>query len=479
MITNYRDLLQPVDLFALLSKLSEENQLATYVVGGFVRDILSNKNCKDIDIVCIGDGMILAEAFASHIPQAHVTTFKNFGTAMVMWENFQVEFVNARKESYAKSSRNPIVVPGSLEDDIMRRDFTVNTLAISLNKNSFGELIDMCGGMEDLKKKCIRTPLEPNRTLSDDPLRILRGIRFAVQLGYSIAPLTLQSMKEQAKRIHIVSKERICTEFNKILLSPAPVLGLRLLDNIGLLQLILPELEQLKGIEKINGMSHKDNFIHTLQVVENLVNTLEKDHPQRLWLIWAAILHDIAKPMTKQFDEKIGFSFHGHEKLGAKMVPGIFKRFGLPMRNEMRYVQKLVRLHLRHIPLMEEEVTDAAIRRFLYDVGDILQDLILLCRADITSGNTKKVMRYLENFDKLAQRMQAVEEKDSIRNFKPIITGDIIMKTFNLKPCHQIGIIKNEVKEAILEGKIPNEHQPAYDYMVTFAKNLGLSPTQT
>ena len=478
-MTNYQHLLQPRQLFSTLGALASQHHIKAYVIGGFVRDALRKKIGKDIDIVCLGGGMTLAKALASQIPGAHVTLFKTFGTAMVKWEDFQVEFVNARKESYAPNSRKPQVTAGTLEDDILRRDFTINTIAISLNKASWGELIDLCGGKEDLENKRIRTPLVPGRTFSDDPLRMLRGIRFAVQLGGKIDRNTFTAMRAQAHRLSIVSKERIIVALNKILVSTNPARGLRLLDRTGLLRLLLPEMEALKGVESINGLSHKDNFIHTLKVVDNLANLLKnKAHPKRLWLIWAAILHDIAKPMTKRFDRKTGFSFHGHETLGAKMVPRIFKRLGLPLRQDMRYVQKLVLLHLRHIPLVEHEVTDAAVRRFLVDVGDELDDLMLLCRADITSGNPIKVATYLANFDKIAHKIKQVEAKDHIRNFKPVITGDIIMKTFDLKPSRKVGSIKDAVKEAILEGKIPNQYPPAYQYMIDYAKTLKLVPIQ-
>ena len=475
---NYTSLLQPAELFKQIQKLADQQKIEAFVIGGFVRDACLRRPCKDIDIVCVGDSTALAKALAAQVPKTHVTIFKKFGTAMMQWKDFQVEFVHARKESYRHDSRKPIVELGTLRDDILRRDFTINTLAISLNAASFGQLVDMCHGLEDIQAKRIRTPLEGARTFSDDPLRMMRGIRFATQLGFNITEDTLQAMQAQSHRLAIVSKERIMAEFNKILTSGSPKKGLLLLDHVRILQQILPEMELLKGVETIRGMSHKDNFKHTLQVVQNVANALATQaHTKKSWLLWAALLHDIAKPATKRFDPNIGFTFHGHEKVGAKMVPRIFKRLGLPMRQEMRYVQKLVALHLRHIPLVEQAVTDAAIRRFIYDAGDLLYDLILLCRADITSGNKRRVAHYLSNFDKLAKKINDVEEKDRIRNFKPVIDGALIMKTFSLKPCKQVGIIKNSIKDAILEGIIPNDYEEAYAYMLQCAKKIGLQPT--
>ena len=446
-----------------------------YVVGGFVRDGLLKKTCKDIDILTLGDSASLAHAFAEAQGGAKVTIFKNFGTAMVHWGPYVVEFVQARKESYQVNSRKPKVLAGTLEDDIFRRDFTVNTLAISLNQADLGRLVDLCDGMTHLKKGIIHTPCDPRKTFSDDPLRMFRAVRFATQLHFRLAPAVVTAIQEEAGRISILSKERIIEEVNKILLSPDPVRGLRLLDHLGLLKRILPEMEALKGVKTINGLSHKENFIHTLKVVENVLQLLKgKKNPMRLWLIWAALLHDIAKPITKRFIPSIGFTFHNHEWIGAKMVPKIFKRLGLPLRAEMRYVKKLVQMHLRHLPLVENEVSDSAVRRFIYDAGDEIEDLLLLCRADITSNNPRKIAKYLANFDKLDLMIKAIEEKDHIRNLQPVIGGHSIMKIFELKPSPIVGKLKGAIKEAILAGRIPNEYEAVYAYMVTHAKELGL-----
>ncbi|MGB0356860.1 MAG: CCA tRNA nucleotidyltransferase, partial [Cytophagales bacterium] len=454
--------------------------MTAYVVGGFVRDYLLGRPCTDIDILCVGDSIALAEAFARQTPGAHISIFKNFGTAMVTWKNLQVEFVYARKESYQKHSRKPQVSPGTLEDDIFRRDFTINTLAIALNGPDKGIWLDLCGGIKDLEKDLIRTPLDPDKTFSDDPLRMFRAVRFATQLSFTLEEQTITSIQKEAHRISILSKERIITELNKILCTPKPAEGLLLLDKVGLLKLVIPEMEKLKGAETIQGQSHKDNFIHTLQVVNNVAKSLAgKSHPKRLWLIWAAMLHDIAKPATKQFHPKTGFTFHGHEVLGVKISTIIFRRLGLPMQQERRYVNKLIRMHLRHIPLVENDVTDAAVRRFIYDAGEELEDLILLCRADITSKNQRKVAGYLANFEKLASKITAIEEKDRIRNMKPVITGDTIMQAFDLKPCRVIGTLKKAIKDAILSGEIPNQYPEAYSYMLSYARNMGLSPKKS
>ncbi|MEM9569741.1 MAG: HD domain-containing protein [Bacteroidota bacterium] len=476
---DYKGLLNPIKLFRGLQILADELEIPTYAVGGFVRDQFLDRDCKDIDIVCVGDSIALAKAFARQHNHAKVTIFKQFGTAMVRWQDFQVEFVSARKESYQRDSRKPKVVAGSLEDDILRRDFTVNALAIKLNKDGFGTLIDLCGGIKDLQAGVIRTPLAPLRTFSDDPLRMFRGVRFARQLDFALVPEVVAAIQKEAHRVEILSKERIITELNKILMTKRPSKGLALLDQVGLLGLVLPEMMDLKGVSKINGKSHKDNFLHTLQVVENVAKILDgPTHPKYLWLIWAAILHDIAKPATKRFDPKLGFTFHGHEKLGAKMVPRIFKRLGLPMGAEMRYVKKLIWMHLRHIPLVEQDVTAGAIRRFIHDAGNELEDLLVLCRADITSKNERKVAHYLANFDKLAKKIAEVEASDKIRNMKLAIDGQMIMQTFGLRPCAQVGKIKEAIKEAVLRGDIPNEHKAAYAYMLAYAKNLDLLPVQ-
>ena len=473
-------ILNSLPLFDTLEVLANEQKVTAYVVGGFVRDYLLVRPCTDIDILCVGDSIALAQAFAAQISGARITIFKHFGTAMVMWDKCQVEFVYARKESYQRHSRKPEVNPGTLEEDIFRRDFTVNTLAVTLNGPNKGKWIDLCGGLGDLEKGIIRTPSDPEKTFSDDPLRMFRAVRFASQLAFTLTDETVSSIQKEAYRIEILSKERIIVELNKILLCPKPADGLALLDRVGLLKLVLPELDALKGVETIQGQSHKDNFIHTLQVVDNVAKSLAgRSHPKHLWLIWAAILHDIAKPPTKRFHPKTGFTFHGHEVLGTKMATAIFRRLGLPMQQERRYVNKLIRYHLRHIPLVQDGVTDAAIRRFIYDAGEVLEDLILLCRADITSKNRRKVAGYLANFEKLAVKIDTIEEKDRIRNMKPVITGEIIMQTFNLKPCRLVGTLKNVIKEAILSGEIANQYTEAHTYMLAYAQQIGLRPQES
>ncbi len=393
---------------------------------------------------------------------------------MVQWEGWEVEFVGARKESYGRDSRKPIVEKGTLTDDQKRRDFTMNTLAISLNKERWGTLLDPFGGVDDLQKGVIVTPLDPAVTFSDDPLRMLRAVRFAVQLGMTIAPDTLQAMRQQVDRIRIVSQERIVTELHKIILAPKPSVGFKLLLHTGLLELIFPELCALQGTETIQGHSHKDNFYHTLQVLDNVAQ-----HSDNLWLRWVALLHDIAKPKTKRFSPATGFTFHGHEDLGARMIPGIFRRMRLPLQEQMQYVRKLVRLHLRPIALVKDVVTDSAVRRLIYEAGDDLEDLILLCRADVTSKNEKRVQQYLQNFDKVEEKVRQVEERDRVRNFQPIVTGEIIMQAFQVPPSRVIGEIKEQIKEAILEGTIQNEYNEAYAYMLQIGERLGLKPSST
>lgn len=434
-----------------------------------MRDLLLGKIGKDIDVVCVGDGIQLAQAFA-RVVGARVHIFKTFGTAMVRWQEHEIEFVGARKESYRPDSRKPTVRVGSLRDDIARRDFTVNALLISLNQPDLWEIIDLFGGLEDLKNKVIRTPLDPVKTFLDDPLRMLRGIRFACQLRFTLLPPLLEAIRQEASRIGIVSKERITTEFNKILLSDHPAKGIRLLDETGLLKLILPELVRLKGTDRINEHTHKDNFKHTLKVLEN-VSRVSKD----LWLRWVALLHDVAKPQTKHFDLRTGFSFHGHEELGARMVPGIFKKMRLPLNDKMRYVKKLVRLHLRPIAL-SNEVTDSAVRRLIYDAGEALEDLMLFCKADITSKNEKKVVQYLNNLEGVEAKIKQVKEHDAIINLQPVIDGHIIMKTYGLKPSRQVGIIKKALKDAVLEGIVSNEYAPLYNYMLDVGAQHGLKP---
>jgi poly(A) polymerase len=467
---NYSHLLEKYPIFKQVQLIADQLQLDTYVVGGFVRDFLLNRACTDIDIVCIGNGIELAQAVAHHLGgDSRVSVFKNFGTAMLRWQEWEIEFVGARKESYSKESRNPTVRPGTLQDDQYRRDFTINSLAIQLNSTHWGNLVDELGGIEDLKNKIIRTPLDPRKTFSDDPLRMLRAIRFATQLNFTIANSTLLAIQESASRIEIISQERIAKEFNKIMASKVPSQGLTLLFDTGLLNSFLPELVALQGKETIQGHSHKDNFYHTLQVVDNIAA-----RSNNLWLRWAGLLHDIAKPLTKRFHPLTGFSFHGHEDLGAKMVSKIFKRLRLPLQDKMPYVQKLVRLHLRPIAIAQDIVTDTAVRRLIYEAGQELEDLMLLCRADITSKNTEKIKQYLHNFDKVEAKVQQVEEKDQIRNFQPVITGKIIMDTFQLQPSYIVGEIKSAIKEAILEGKIKNEYEAAYAYMLKLGKAHGL-----
>jgi len=456
-------------VFKVIKKYLEDNEGSAFVIGGFVRDLLLEKKSKDIDIVVYGDGLEFAKNVAEILRVKKVSVFKNFGTAHFRYKDVDVEFVTARKESYSKDSRNPKVSPGSLKDDQYRRDFTINALAINLHPSSFGELIDPFNGETDIENGTIRTPLDPSETFSDDPLRMLRAIRFASQLDFKIDISCLKSIRDQSERIKIISRERITDEINKILMSPCPSRGFKLLKSTGLLEYIFPELLELSGIETINGKSHKDNFLHTLQVVDNVSKTSDK-----LWLRWSALLHDIAKPPTKRFDKKIGWTIHGHEELGSKMVSRIFKYHRLPLDAKMKYVQKLVRLHLRPIALVKGSVTDTAIRRLLNEAGEDVEDLMLLCNADITSKNEFKVKRYQENFKLVSEKLQAVEEKDKIRNFQPPVKGEEIMKSFNLGPCYEVGVIKSKIKEAILEGEIPNSYDDAKALMLTIGREMGL-----
>ncbi len=468
MSINYaKHLTHPV--FKVASQIITEQNLEAYVIGGYVRDLILGRPSKDIDIVVVGNGLELAKACADKLKVKKVSLFKHFGTAQFKYKDLDVEFVGARKESYSSDSRKPSVESGSLKDDQNRRDFTINALAISLNAQNFGELIDPFDGMTDLENGVIRTPLEPSQTYSDDPLRMMRAIRFATQLDFKIEGKSLQAIYDNAERLEIISMERIMDEVNKIILSPAPSRGFKLLFSTKLLHQFFKEMVDLHGIETKNDKSHKDNFFHTLEVLDNVA-----EQSSNLWLRWSAIMHDIAKPPTKKFDNEIGWTFHGHEELGARMTPKIFTRLKLPLDHKMKYVQKLVRLHLRPIALVKGSVSDSAIRRLLNEAGDDIDDLMTLCNADITSKNEFKVKRYKKNFDIVIQKLRAVEEKDRIRNFQPPVSGEMIMHTFNIGPRAEIGTIKSRIKEAILEGEIANDQAEAIQFMFTIANELGL-----
>ena len=462
-----------LEIFSIISKASKQLAIESYVIGGFVRDFFLNRgNAKDIDVVAIGSGIDLALKVSQLLPnKPKVQVFKTYGTAMLRFKDIEIEFVGARKESYTEESRNPKVTEGTLEDDQNRRDFTINALALSLNEDNFGELLDPFNGIQDLEKGVIRTPLNPDITYSDDPLRMIRAIRFATQLNFSIEENSLSAITKNTERLKIITRERIIDELNKILSAPKPSIGFLLLEKTTLLPRFLPELTDLKGVEEVEGQKHKDNFYHTLEVVDNIAK-----NTSNVWLRWAALLHDIGKATTKKFSKKVGWTFHAHEFVGAKMVYKLFKRLKMPLNNKMKFVQKMVLLSSRPI-VLASDVTDSAVRRLVFDAGDDINDLMTLCEADITTKNQKKFKRYHRNFELVREKIKEVEERDRVRNFQPPISGEEIMKAFNLKPCREIGQIKEAIKEAILEGEIPNEHKACYNFMIDKGKQLGLQLT--
>lgn len=461
-------------IFGEISAAADEWGLECYVVGGYVRDLFLQRPSNDIDIVVVGSGIDMAHALKRRLGrQASVAVFKNFGTAQLKYKNLEIEFVGARKESYRLDSRKPIVEDGTLEDDQNRRDFTINTLAVCMNKARFGELVDPFDGIEDLHRKTIRTPLNPDITFSDDPLRMMRCVRFATQLNFFIDDATFDSLCRQCERIKIISAERIIDELNKIILSPVPSKGFVDLERCGLLELIFPELTALEGIETKNGVGHKDNFYHTLQVLDNI-----SKHTDNLWLRWAALLHDVGKAPTKMWSPKSGWTFHNHNFMGERMVPVIFDRLKLPKNEKLKYVKKLVGLHMRPIVIADEEVTDSAVRRLLFEAGDDIDDLMTLCEADITSKNNERRQRFLNNFQLVRQKLVDLEERDRVRNFQPPVSGEEIMKIFGLSPCREVGTLKSSIKDAILDGIIPNEYEPARQYMLEKARKMGLKPVE-